>query len=450
VANSKRFTLIATILGSSIAFIDGTVVNVALPPIQRDLGGGLTAQQWIVDAYLLTLGSLILVGGSLGDIFGEVRMFTLGVAAFGVASVLCALAPTANALIVFRGLQGVAGALLTPASLAVITSTFSGSERGAAIGTWTAWTGVSTVIGPLLGGWLIGISSWRVIFLLNVPIAVVTIAIALRLMPHHETRRARVRVDFVGALLCVAGLGGLVFGFIEQPQRGWGSPTIIGTIAGGAACLVAFVIWEMHEPIPMLPLRLFRMRNFSVANIETFAVYGGLSAWSFFLTLFLQQLAGYSPFRSGLATLPVTIAFVALSRFAGQWSMRVGPRFFMAAGPLVAGASTLSLARLPTHLDYWTDLLPPLTGFAVGLALTVAPLTTTVLSDAGPGDAGIASGVNNAVARVAGLVAIAVVGLVVANGTRGLSVHGFHEAMLITAVLVMAGGVIGAVGIRNI
>jgi EmrB/QacA subfamily drug resistance transporter len=449
VSSSKRFTLIATILGSSIAFIDGTVVNVALPPIQRDLGGGLTAQQWIVDAYLLTLGSLILVGGSLGDIFGEVRMFTLGVAAFGVASVLCALAPTANALIVFRGLQGVAGALLTPASLAVITSTFSGPERGAAIGTWTAWTGVSTVVGPLLGGWLIGISSWRVIFLLNVPIALLTIAIALRLIPRSETPRARIRVDFAGALLCVAGFGSLVFGFIEQPSRGWGSPTIVGTIAGGAACLVAFVIWEMHAAVPMLPLRLFRMRNFTIANIETFAVYGGLSAWGFFLTLFLQQLAGYSPFRSGLATLPVTIAFVALSRFAGQWSMQIGPRFFMAAGPLVAGASTLALARLPTHLDYWTDLLPPLTGFAVGLALTVAPLTTTVLSDAGPGDAGIASGVNNAVARVAGLIAIAVVGVVVASRAHGLTVHGFHVAMMITAVLVMAGGAIGAVGIRN-
>jgi EmrB/QacA subfamily drug resistance transporter len=450
VRTSKRFTLIATILGSSIVFIDATAINVALPPIQQDLGGGLTAQQWIVDAYLLTLGSLILVGGSLGDIFGEVRMFTLGVAAFGVASVLCALAPSANALIVFRGLQGAAGALLTPASLAVITSTFSGHERGAAIGTWTAWTGVSTVVGPLLGGWLIGISSWRVIFLLNVPIAVLTIAIALRLIPRSETRRARAKVDFAGALLCVAGLGGLVFGFIEQPSRGWGSPAIVGTIAGGAVCLVAFVIWEMHAPVPMLPLRLFRMRNFTIANIETFAVYGGLSVWGFFLTLFLQQLAGYSPFRSGLATLPVTIAFVALSRFAGQWSMQIGPRFFMAAGPLVAGASTLALARLPTHVDYWTDLLPPLTGFAVGLALTVAPLTTTVLSDAGPGDAGIASGVNNAVARIAGLVAIAVVGLVVANETRGLSVHGFHEAMLITAVLVMAGGVIGAAGIRNV
>src|SRR6266567_1370240 len=212
-----KWMLIASILGSSMAFVDGSVVNVALPSIQGDLGGGLATQQWIADAYLLTLGSLILVGGSLGDIFGEARVFRLGVAWFGLASVLCAVAPDANTLIVFRGLQGIAGALLTPASLAVITSTFSGTERGAAIGTWTAWTGVSTVVGPLLGGWLIGISSWRVIFLLNVPIALLTIAIALRLIPRSETRRARVRVDFVGALLCVAGLGGLVFGFIEQP-----------------------------------------------------------------------------------------------------------------------------------------------------------------------------------------------------------------------------------------
>jgi len=358
-------------------------------------------------------------------------------------------APSGPPLIVFRGLQGVAGALLIPASLAVITSTFSGTERGAAIGTWTAWTGVSTVIGPLLGGWLIGISSWRVIFYLNVPIALLTIAIALRLIPHREQRRAQLRVDFVGALLCVAGLGGLVFGFIEQPRRGWASPTIAGTLAVGTLSLVAFVVWEMHAPVPMLPLRLFRLRNFSVANAETLTVYGGLYAWSFFVTLFLQQVAGYSPFRSGLATLPVTIAFVSLSRFAGQWSMGVGPRFFMAAGPLIAGASTVALARLPAQLDYWTDLLPPLAGFAVGLALTVAPLTTTVLSEAGPGDAGVASGVNNAVARVAGLVTIAVIGLVVANGARGLSTHGFHRAMLITAVLVMAGGAIGAVGIRN-
>src|SRR4051794_10174416 len=276
VAASTRLTLIAAILGSSIVFIDATVVNVALPAIQDDLGGGLAAQQWVVDAYLLTLGSLILVGGSLGDIFGEVRLFTLGVTAFGVASLLCALAPTIETLIVFRGIQGIAGAMLTPASLAVITSTFSGADRGAAIGTWTAWSGMSTVIGPLLGGWLIGFSTWRVIFFLNVPIAAVTLSIT-RFMAQKESRRGGSRVDYVGGALCVVGLGALVFGFIEQPRRGW-DVAVDGSLAAGVLALASFVAWEMRHPQPMLPLGLFRRRNFSVTNIETFAVYGGLGA----------------------------------------------------------------------------------------------------------------------------------------------------------------------------
>jgi EmrB/QacA subfamily drug resistance transporter len=447
VAASTRLTLIAAILGSSIVFIDGSVVNVALPPIQHDLGGGLAAQQWIVDAYLLTLGSLILVGGSLGDIFGEARVFRLGVAWFGLASVLCAVAPNVDTLIVARGLQGIAGALLTPASLALITSTFAGTARGAAIGTWTAWSGISTVIGPLLGGWLIGVSSWRVIFFLNVPIAIATLVIAAR-MPHNESRRENVRVDYVGGALCVTGLGALVFGFIEQPRRGW-DVAVVASLLAGAAAIAAFVVWERRAPQPMLPLRLFRLRNFSVTNVETFSVYGGLSAWSFFLVLFLQQLAGYSPFRAGLATLPVTIVLFALSRYAGRYSMRYGPRLFMALGPLIAGGSVVVLMRLPAHLNYWTDLLPPLLGFSLGLALTVAPLTTTVLSDAGPLDAGVASGVNNAVARVAGLFAIALIGIAASSGTARLTEHGFHIAMLVTGVLMCAGGAIGAVGIRN-
>ena len=448
-SHSNRLTLIATILGSSIVFIDSTVVNVALPPIQRDLGGGLAAQQWIVGAYLLTLGSLILVGGSLGDIFGEVRVFTLGVTTFGLASALCALAPNANTLVVFRGLQGIAGALLTPASLAVLTSTFAGHERGAAIGTWTAWSGISTVVGPLLGGWLIGVSSWRVIFLLNVPVAVATVALALTKLPRDEPRDRSLRVDFVGGLLCAAGLGGIVLGFIEQPRRGWGDPVVAGGLAGGAVLLASFVGWELRALQPMLPLRLFGRRNFSVTNVETFAVYGGLSTWGFFLALFLQQISGYTPFQAGLATLPVTVVLFFLSPYSGALSMRWGPRWFMASGPLIAGGSTFALARLPEQLSYWRDLLPPLLGFAFGLALTVAPLTTTVLSDAGPSDAGVASGVNNAVARIAGLVAIAVVGIAAAGSTGKLTAHGFHVAMLITALLVCIGGLIGALGIRN-
>jgi EmrB/QacA subfamily drug resistance transporter len=446
---AARFALLATILGSSIAFIDMTVVNVALPAIQRDLGGGLAAQQWVVDAYLLTLGSLILVGGSLGDIFGEVRMFTLGVGLFGLASILCAAAPDSTTLIVFRGIQGIAGALLTPASLAVLTSTFSGDERGAAIGTWTAWSGISTVIGPLLGGWLIGVTSWRVIFVLNVPIALATIVLVRTQLPRSTQARKAVRVDFAGAALCVAGLGAFVFGFIEQPRLGWGNPAVFGTIAAGAASLVLFVVYESRTAMPMLPLRLFRSRNFAAANAETLSVYGGLSAWGFFLTLFLQQIAGYSPFRAGLATVPLTIGLFLLSRYFGRLSMRFGPRFFMTAGPLLGAVSILALVRLPTHLNYWVDLLPPLIGFAVALSLTVAPLTTTVLSDAGPGDAGIASGINNAIARVAGLVAIAMIGIAAAGSTDHLSAQGFHRAMLIVAVLLAIGGLIGAAGIRN-
>jgi EmrB/QacA subfamily drug resistance transporter len=444
-----RWTLAATILGSSIAFIDASVVNVALPPIQSDLGGGLAAQQWVVDGYLLTLGSLILVGGSLGDIFGEVRLFVIGVAAFGLASALCAVAPDITTLIVFRGLQGVAGALLTPASLAVITASFEGSERGAAIGTWTAWTGISFVIGPLVGGWLIDVSSWRVIFLINIPIAIATIAMALLLIPKGSMGGKRVPVDYLGGALCVLGLGGVVYSLIEQPTLGWSHWSVAGGLAAGAACLAGFVAWEMRAPSPMLPLRLFARRNFSVTNVETLAVYGGLSAWGFFLVLFLQQLAGFSPFRAGLATVPVTIVMFFLSSRAGGLSARHGPRLFMALGPLVAGASLAALARMPTHVDYWVDLLLPLLGFAVGLSLTVAPLTTTVLADAGPGDAGIASGVNNAIARVAGLVAIAGVGIAASGGGHRLTAHGFHLAMLIVAALVALGGVIGAVGIRN-
>ena len=445
-----RWTLVGTILGSSIAFIDSTVVTVALVPIQRDLGGGLAAQQWLVDAYLLTLGSLILVGGSLGDIFGEVRMFTLGVAAFGIASVVCALAPNVTTLIVFRGVQGVAGALLTPASLAVITATFHGAERGAAIGSWTAWTGISFIIGPLLGGWLIDVASWRAIFFINIPVAVVTLAIARFLMPRPSAGGGtRARVDLVGASLCALGLGGVVYALIEQPQLGWSHWSVAAGLGAGVACLVAFVLWESRTSAPMLPLRLFSSRNFAVTNVETLSVYGGLSAWGFFLALFLQGRAGYSPFRSGLATVPVTIVMFFLSRYTGRLSARFGPRLFMAAGPLLAGLSLLAFARLPAPLNYWTDLLPPLLGFAVGLSLTVAPLTTTVLSDAGPGDAGIASGVNNAVARIAGLVAIAGVGIAASSGTSRLTDHGFHVAMVIVAALLCLGGAIGAVGIRN-
>ncbi|TML54842.1 MAG: DHA2 family efflux MFS transporter permease subunit [Actinobacteria bacterium] len=444
-----KWTLIASILGSSMAFVDGSVVNVALPSIQGDLGGGLATQQWVVDAYLLTLGSLILVGGSLGDIFGESRVFAIGVASFAGASLLCAIAPDAPALIVFRGLQGMAGALLTPASLAMITATFTGAARGNAIGQWTSWTGISFILGPTLGGWLVDVSSWRVIFLINIPIALATFLLLVRLGGMHQKRRENMRVDVVGAVLCTAGLGLLVAGFIEQPQRGWGDPLILAAFVAGAALLGAFVVYELRTPLPMLPLRLFRLRNFSVTNIETLSVYGGLSALTTFLTLYLIEFAGFSALHAGISLLPVTIVMFFLSPRTGRLSMQYGPRLFMALGPIVAGVAVVSYTWLPQDVNYWVDILPALLVFALGLSLTVAPLTTTVLADAGPGDAGVASGVNNAVARIAGLLAIAILGILAAGGGDHLTVHGFHVTMGAVAGLLVCGGLIGAIGIRN-
>jgi EmrB/QacA subfamily drug resistance transporter len=440
---------VACILGSTIVFVDSTVVNVALPAIQRDLGGGLALQQWVVDSYLLTLGSLILVGGSLGDIFGDRRIFQIGVASFGVTSVACAVATSGNELIVARGLQGITGALLTPAALATITATFAGEERGAAIGTWTAWTGISFVIGPLLGGWLVSVGSWRSIFAVNIPFVIATLVLVRIAVPGRDMTRKRARVDVVGGVLCMLGLGGPVFALIESPQRGFADPLLLATGLGGIALLAAFVVWELHHPEPMLPLRLFRLRNFTFANIETFAVYAALSTLTFFLVIFLQQLAGYSPFRSGLATVPITVVMFVLSPRVGRLSMRIGPRFFMGIGPLVCAASLVWMRQLSPGFDYWTALLPPLLIFAVGLSLIVAPLTSTVLADAGESDAGIASGVNNAIARVAGLLGIAIVGAAIAGSGNHLDMPGYRMSMAITAGLIAVGGLIGLAGITN-
>jgi EmrB/QacA subfamily drug resistance transporter len=441
--------LVACILGSVIVFVDSTVVNVALPAMQRDLGGGLALQQWVVDAYLLTLGSLLLVGGSLGDLFGSRRVFMIGIAGFGVTSLLCAVAPDGTLLILARGLQGIAGAILTPAGLAVITATFSGEERGAAIGTWTAWTGVAFVVGPLVGGWLVTNASWRWIFLINIPFVVATLALVAYAVPKRDQGNERARVDVLGGVLCALGLGGPVFALIEAPTRGWSDPLIVGSLAGGVTLFAFFLIWERRSSEPMLPLRLFSRRNFSFANIETLTVYAGLSTLTFFLVLFVQQIAGYSALKSGLALLPVTIVMFLLSPRVGRLSMRHGPRLFMGVGPFVAAVGLVALIRLKAGFSYWFELLPPLVVFSVGLSMIVAPLTATVLSDAGEHDAGIASGVNNAVARVASLLGIAVVGAAVAGTDNRLDQSGFRLAMVITAALVAAGGAVGLAGIRN-
>jgi EmrB/QacA subfamily drug resistance transporter len=442
--------LVACILGSVIVFVDSTVVNVALPAMQRDLGGGLVLQQWVVDAYLLTLGSLLLVGGSLGDLFGARRLFLIGIVTFGITSVACAAAPDGTTLILARGLQGVTGAILTPAGLAVIAATFSGEARGAAIGQWTSWTGIAFVIGPLAGGWLVTHGSWRWVFIVNVPFAIATAALVAYAVPKHAPPEKRPRVDITGGVLCVLGLGGPVFALIEEPRRGWGSPMIVVPLVAGLALFAAFLWWERRTPEPMLPLGLFARRNFSFANLETLTVYAGLSTLTFFLVLFVQQLAGYSALKSGLALLPITVVMFVLSPRVGRLSMRLGPRLFMGTGPLIAAVALAPLIRLKPGFNYWYELLPPLLVFSVGLSLIVAPLTATVLADAHESDAGIASGVNNAVARVAGLLGIAVVGASVAGSANTLDLAGFRLAMGITVGLICAGGIIGFAGIRNV
>jgi EmrB/QacA subfamily drug resistance transporter len=453
VTRRQQLTLVAAITASALTTIDGSIVNVALPAIERDLGGGLVGQQWISNAYLLALGSLILVGGSLGDIYGERRVFALGVASFGVCSVVCALAPTTGVLIGARALMGAAGALVTPSSLAVIIGAFSASDRGAAIGAWTAWGGIASILGPLVGGAVVDVASWRWIFALNLPLVAATLALIFAAVPAAKPVADR-RVDVIGAVLGALALAGLVFALIEEPRHGWSSPTILLPLLAGVACFVGFLLYERRTPQPMLELDLFKSRNFAVGNLETLTMYAGLGILFFFLTIFLQQVAGYTALQSGLATVPVTIVMFALSRRFGALADRYGPRRLMGAGPLVASAGIFLLLRTGIHTAYLTDLLPALLLFALGLSMTVAPLTATVLADADERDAGIASAINNDVARVASLVGISAVGAAIAStlpagtfGRNAASVTAFHHAILICGLLVAAGGIAGLLGI---
>jgi EmrB/QacA subfamily drug resistance transporter len=444
--SAKRTVLAVAILASFIAFLDGSVVNVALPAIDRELGGGLAGQQWVVDAYLLSLSSVILLAGSLSDLFGRKRILLWGLLGFGAASIACAVAPDIGVLIAARGVQGVAGALLVPSSLALIFGTFDGPEQTKAIGTWTAITSVASIAGPILGGVLVDTLSWRWVFGVNVLPIVATLVLLSRL-DADPPRRAHARVDVIGAVLATVGLGLPIFALIESPTYGWGSPVILAAMVVGTATLGVFLLWERRSAHPLLPLGLFRIRDFAAGNVSTAFVYGGLGIGTFALALFLQQGAGYSATFAGFATVPSSILLIALSASFGRLSARVGPRILMAIGPLVAGGGFALMLRIGQHADYFTEVLPAVCVFGLGMAITVAPLTATVLGAVESARSGIASAVNNAVSRVAGLIAVALAGS--AGGSVLGNVADFRTLVAAAAIATAVGGLVAAVGIRN-
>lgn len=494
----ERLTIIATILGSTIVFLDATVVNVALPAISDDLDTGLADQQWVVEAYLLALVALMLVGGSLADQFGRRRMFVLGLFGFAVTSAMCAIAPNPEVLIAARAAQGLAGALLVPGSLAILAATFEGAARGKAVGTWTAWTGIATVIGPAGGGALIEALSWRAIFWVNLPLIVVTVLLALHSVEESSDPDADRAIDWAGIVLSAAGLGGPVFALIQQPTHGWGDPLVYMPLIAGVLLFTAFLVWEARSRHPMLDLSLFRVRNFAVTNLVTLIVYAGLIGAFFFVTIFLQQTLGYTPLEAGLATTPISILLFVLSPWFGRFASGTGPRLPMAIGPIVGGVGLLLLTQVDAGSDYLTVVLPGIIVFGLGLSATVAPLTATALDSVEEHHVGVASGINNGVSRVAGLLAIAILGAVIAGEfkstiddrlatatlspkaenavadaqqkplgaakTGGLpdgeattidsavtsaSERGFHIGMALAGTLMIMGGVVAGVGIRN-
>ena len=449
-----RLILLATILGSGVAQLDATVVNVALPRIGTDLHAGLASLQWVVNAYALTLAALILVGGSLGDRLGRRRIYLLGVIWFAAASAICAVAPDANVLIAARALQGIGGALLTPGSLAIIEASFVKSDRSAAVGAWSGLGGVATAAGPVIGGLLVAAEpwGWRLIFLLNLPLSLTVVLVGSRHIPESRDDAPPGRLDYVGAALAAIGLAGLVAGLTEGPSKHW-PPLVIAALIGGLVLLAAFVVVERGKEHPMLPLDLFAIRDFSVTNGLTFVVYAALGGALFLLPLQLQRGSGYSPAAAGASLLPITAVMLVLSARMGRLAQRIGPRPQLAIGPVVVAAGFVLMTRIGSSAPYVTTVLPAALVLALGLAVTVAPLTSTVLGAAPDRQAGVASAVNNTVARAAGLLAVAVL-----PGLAGIDedayTHpaalssGFHRAVLIAAGLCVAGGVTAALGLR--
>lgn len=445
-STAGRWVLAVAVLGSGMAFLDGTVVNVALPDIGRDFNASTSSLQWVLNGYLLTLASLILLGGSLGDRYGRRRIFVLGTGLFTGASLLCAIAPNAGLLVVARLLQGIGGALLTPGSLAMIEASFRPGDRARAIGAWSGLGGVATAFGPLLGGYLIGAVSWRAIFLINLPLGILVIALASRHVPETRDSTTSGHLDFAGATLAGLGLAGTTYTLIEAPGTGT-SPLILVAAIGGVAALAAFILAERRSANPMMPLGMFSSRQFSAANLVTFVVYAALGGVFFLLVSFLQISLGYSPIAAGAASLPVTILMLLLSARSGALAQRIGARIPLTIGPLVIAVGLLLMTRINPGDSYVSSVLPAAIVFGLGLTLVVAPVTATVLAAADAQHAGIASGINNAVSRVGGLLAVAVLPLIA--GLTGDNFYdpakmtdGFHVAMIACAALAAAGGIL--------
>ena len=449
-----RWVLAATVLGSGLAFIDATVVNVALPRIGADLDAGLSGLQWTINAYVLTLAALMLLGGSLGDRFGRRRVFVVGVVWFAAASLLCGLAPDIRTLVIARALQGVGGALLTPGSLAILQSSFRQQDRARAIGAWSGLGGIAGAAGPFVGGWLVDVASWRLVFLINLPLAAAVVLITARHVPESRDPEASQRLDLLGAAVGALGLGSLTYGLISWQDRGGSSPVVLSTLALGVLALAGFLAREHWAREPMLPLGIFRSAVFSATNVVTFAVYAALSGVMFLLVLQLQVVAGYSALAAGTALLPVTVLLLMLSARAGALAQRIGPRLPMTVGPLTSAIGVALMVRVGPDTSYVVDVLPAATLFGLGLAFTVAPLTATVLAAAPDRHAGLASGVNNAVARVAGMLAVAVLPLVAglsgeAYADAELLDPAFRTAIVVCAGLLAVGGVLAALTIRT-
>jgi EmrB/QacA subfamily drug resistance transporter len=449
-----RWVLLATVGASGMAFLDSTVVNVALPQIGRDLDTELAGLQWVLNGYLLATSALILLGGSLGDIFGRRRIFLVGVVVFAIASITCGLAPNVGLLVAARVLQGIGGALLTPGSLAILEASFRPGDRPRAIGAWSGLSGVASAIGPFLGGWLIDAASWRWVFLLNVPLAVLVVVVTLRHVPESRNVHAPRQIDYAGALLIGLALAGVSYGLISAGDAGWGAAVVVLPLVGAVVSFAAFIAVERSSSHPMVPPSLFSIAQFRAANLVTVAVYGGLGTVFFLLVVQLQTVLGYSALEAGAATLPITLCMLALSSRSGMLAVRIGPRLQMSVGPLVVAAGFVLMSQVDVGTTYVTGVLPGVLLVGLGLASTVAPLTATALGAVDDDHAGIASGVNTTVARAAQLAAVAAVPL--AAGITGDSYRdpdafsdGFMKGMMIGAVLVALGGVIGWLTVRN-